>query len=309
MSQDYSEVLKSQIEIYVQEREAAGGDIAKRQAADDRFIKGLQKVAANNAAAQMVLDFMGKIPGQELDGARMILELRKGQIDKKQTLDSTAHQHIFQLMQLQAQRQMEIGAGPEEIKGRIYSLAQGVATICRLFKLDGIADDIESRYADWKPKLNVDTSGILAAKRDVSITLGTEDMKTTLDQLIQRLRTTGAGNAAGVAQDALGQTGQLPVATPLTAGGATPAPAAAPPVAAGGWEQFKTRLVAAGLTQQEAEKLMPGWKKTAELRGDKDALDGVESKAFLLRPEVRALGQEGVEKVKIALNAPVPTPP
>lgn len=297
MSEGQSKTLDSVLQVYDQERMAAGGDLGKRQAADSRFIKALQNLSANDTAAKMVLEFMGKIPGQEFEAAQILMSLRRRQIEKRQDLDTKTQESVIQLLQAKAARELEIGSGPEEMKGKIYSLAQGLATVCRLFGLNEFADTVESRFADWKPKLNVDVAALEKKKGKFDVTLGEGDISKTLEDVLERLRSRGVQTAVGAAGQGLKAVSDLPVATPLTVGTSVSSP-----VAETGWSKFRTRLLSAGFSEKDADKLQPGWEGAAKLTGDKNTLDKNEVGAFRVRPEVKALDPAAREKLELVLK-------
>jgi hypothetical protein len=312
MSTDMSKATDSLLSIYEKERAAAGSDLGKRQAADRRFIKGLQNISANDASAQILLDYFAKITGFEGKGADLLITLRNRQIEKRQDLDSTAEQSIINVLQQKALMELDLKSKPEAMKASIYSMAEAVSTVLELFGMEAEAASIRSRFADWRPNIAVSTAAIKEAKKGFEVTLGKDDLRNTVDDAIAILRTQGAVTAAGSARQAVDAVGDLPVATPVTAGAvpataggrAAPEKTQASPVqqSKNGWDEFKDRLVGVGLSEAEASKLMPAWKKAAAMTGDKDTLEAREVGAFLQNKTVQGLGKDKYTNVQRELT-------
>jgi hypothetical protein len=234
------------LEIYLKENGAAKNP-AERNQALARYKKGLQNIEATDSGAQRILKFLDQIPGKELEGMQKILDLRANQIQKTQDLQAQ-----------QSSLQMDIGAGPEKARSGIYSMAAGFASFLRIIgkwipAANGIADTLEESVSEWKPKVALDTRGI---------TSGAE-FKTSLDRILLELK--GSKTPAELAKQGVDGVSAAPVA-PIIASGDIPgvaapeSPASAAsqkPGKAGGWTAFKANLISLGLSEADANKVMP----------------------------------------------------
>ncbi len=276
------------LEIYLKENGAAKNPADRNQALA-RYKKGLQNIEATDSGAQRILKFLDQIPGKELDGMQKILDLRANQIQKTQDLQAQ-----------QSSLQMDIGAGPEKARSGMYSMAAGLAAFCRIIgkwipAANGLADTLEESVSEWKPKVALDTRGI---------TSGAE-FKTSLDRILLELK--GSKTPAELAKQGVDGVSAAPVG-PVIASGDIPGVASAPAASqkagkAGGWAGFKANLISLGLTEADADKVMPSWNKSSSMSGEKDILEPGEVAALKIRVNGLELTNDKKQIVKRALDA------
>lgn len=287
--------LDSALEIWRKENEVAKTPVERNQALA-RFKKSLQNAKATDSGADLVLKFLDQVQGKEIEGMQKILELRDRQIQKKQDLQAQ-----------QASLQMDISSGPEKARSGMYSMAAGFASFLRIVgkwipAANGLADTLEESVAEWKPKVALDTRGISSGA----------EFKTSLDQVLRELK--ASGTSAELAQKGVERVSGVHVAPIIASGdipgvaGASPAspasPSASPQKAAGkaGWATFKANLISLGLTEADADKVMPSWHKSASTSGEKDALELGEVAAFKIRLNGVDLTDDKKALVKKALD-------
>lgn len=267
--------LDNLLEVYARENRAAETPEARNQALS-RFKKAAQNLRATDSGADRILAYLDQIPGKEVEGMQTILGLRDNQIRKQQDLQTQ-----------RAALQMDVEAGPERARSGMYSMAAGLASFLRIIgkyipAANGLADTLEESVSEWKPRIAVDTRGI---------TSGAE-FKTSLDKVINDLKT--SETPAYLAQKGVTAVKDAPVGPAIVSGDipgtpAAAAPAAAPATAAAsgpkksGWDAFRANLISAGLSPQDAEKVLPYWTKSAATSGDKNVLDPSEAAALKLR--------------------------
>lgn len=283
--------VDSALEIWRKENEVAKTP-AERNQALARFKKSLQNSKATDSGADLVLKFLDQVQGKEIEGMQKILDLKDRQIQKKQDLQAQ-----------QSSLQMDIAAGPEKARSSMYSMAAGFASFLRVVgkwipAANGLADTLEEAVSEWKPKVALDTQGI---------TSGAE-FKASLDRILQDLKT--SGTSAELAKKGVERVSSSPVA-PIIASGDIPgvaapeSPASAAsqkPGKAGGWTAFKANLISLGLSEADANKVMPSWHKSSSISGEKDVLEPGEVAALKIRVNSLELTNDKKEIVKKALD-------
>lgn len=270
--------LNNLLEIY-QRESASAKSTRERNEAFARFQKGAQLIKASDKGADTILEFLSQIPGQEIEGMKKVLELKNRQIEKKQDLQGK-----------KSDIEMELSATPERAKAGIYSLAVSVATIARLFGANDFAQMIEDKVAEWKPKVKLNTDGITDGR----------ELKGSLDKIVQDLKE--SKTSSDVSKKMTRDVESAPAARPTVVGGVAGGSVASSTQGLSGWESFRAELLNTGLTAEDADKVMPPWKKTAALTGEKGVLDQNELNAFRIKLNATDLTEDKKKVVNIVLN-------